>query len=145
MEQNKTIVRQFIDATLNHGNIEAAERFVARDVVEQVPFPGQGPGLEGVKGVLGGMRAAFPDLHWTVKEQIAEGDKVVTRFEWTGTHRGQFLGVEPTGLPVQVWGIVIDRLQDGKIKDTRILMDALGLMSQLGAVAPPPAEQPSAT
>ena len=144
MEQNKTIVRQFIDATLNQGDIEAAEKFVARDVVEQVPFPGQGPGIEGVKDVLGGMRAAFPDLHWTVEEQIAEGDKVVTRFEWTGTHRGPFLGVEPTGRAVQVWGIVIDRLQDGKIKDTRILMDALSLTLQLGAIPPSPGEPGSA-
>jgi len=144
MEQNKTIIRQFIDETLNQGDIEAAEKFVAKDVVEQVPFPGQGPGIEGVKDVLGGMRAAFPDLHWTVEEQIAEGDKVVSRFEWTGTHRGQFLGVEPTGRSVQVWGIVIDRLQDGKIKDTRILMDALSLMLQLGAIPLSPGEPGSA-
>jgi steroid delta-isomerase-like uncharacterized protein len=141
MEKNKTIIQQFIDETLNKGDIEATEKFVAKDVIEQVPFPGQGPGIEGVKTVLGGMRAAFPDLHWTVREQIAEGDKVVSRFVWTGTHRGPFLGVEPTGRSVNVWGIVIDRLQDGKIKDTRILMDALGLMAQLGVFPPPPAER----
>ena len=94
--------------------------------------------------MLAGMRAAFPDMHWTVQEQIAEGDKVVSRFEWTGTHRGQFLSVEPTGRSVQVWGIVIDRLQDGKIKDTRILMDALSLMLQLGAIPLSPGEPGSA-
>jgi steroid delta-isomerase-like uncharacterized protein len=132
MEHNKTIIRQFIDETLNKGDIEAAEKFVDKDVIEQVPFPGQGPGIQGLKDVLAGMRAAFPDMHWTVHEQIAEADKVVSRFEWTGTHRGPFLGVEPTGRQVQVWGVVIDRLQDGKIKETRILMDALGLMAQLG-------------
>jgi steroid delta-isomerase-like uncharacterized protein len=144
MEHNKTIIRQFIDETLNKGDIEAAEKFVAKDVIEQVPFPGQGPGIEGLKDVLAGMRAAFPDMHWTVQEQIAEGDKVVSRFEWTGTHRGPFLGVEPTGRPVQVWGIVIDRLQDGKIKNTCILMDALGLMAQLGVLPPKPAKRPGA-
>ncbi len=144
MEHNKTIIRQFIDETLNKGDIEAAEKFVATDVIEQVPFPGQGPGIEGLKDVLAGMRAAFPDMHWTVQEQIAEGDKVVSRFEWTGTHRGPFLGVEPTGRPVQVWGIVIDRLQDGKIKNTCILMDALGLMAQLGVFPPGPAKTPGA-
>lgn len=140
MEQNKVIVRDFIDETLNKGDIDAAEKFVAEDVVEQVPFPGQGPGIEGLKEVLGGIRTAFADLHWTVKEQIAEGDKVVSRFEWTGTHSGPFLGVEPTGRSVKVWGIVIDRLQQGKITDTRILMDALGLMAQLGVFPPAPAE-----
>jgi steroid delta-isomerase-like uncharacterized protein len=136
MQLNKDIVRRFIEQTLNDGNVEAAGRFVAEDVVEQVPFPGQGPGLEGLKAVLRGMRSAFPDLHWVVEEQIAEGDKVVTRFEWTGTHRGSFLGVPPTGRPVRVWGMVIDRLLDGRIKDTRIIMDALGLMAQLGVFPP---------
>jgi predicted ester cyclase len=61
----------------------------------------------------------------------------VTRFEWTGTHRGTFLGVPATGRPVKVWGIVIDRLQDGKIKDTRILMDTLGMMMQMGVIPAP--------
>lgn len=68
-------------------------RLAGKLVWEQVPFPGQGPGLEGLKEVLRGMRAGFPDLHFSVEEQIAEGDKVLTRFEWTGTHRGEFLGV----------------------------------------------------
>ena len=106
-------------------------------MVEQVPFPGQGPGLEGLKDVLRGMRAGFPDLYFSIEEQIAEGDKVVTRFEWTGTHRGEFLGVAATGRSVKVWGMVIDRLQSGRIKDTRIIMDMLGLMMQLGVFPPP--------
>lgn len=108
-------------------------------MVERVPMPGQGPGLNGLKDVLRGMRAAFPDMHWTIEEQITEGDKVVTRFEWSGTHRAEFFGVPATGRPVKVWGIVIDRIDGGKIKDTRILMDALGLMMQLRAFPPPQA------
>jgi steroid delta-isomerase-like uncharacterized protein len=137
MEDNKVVVRRFIEEALNKGNINAAEQFVCKDVVEQVPFPGQGPGLDGLKDVLRGMRAAFPDLHFSVEEQIAEGEKVLTRFEWTGTHHGEFLGVPSTGRRVTVWGMVIDRLQDGRIKDTRIIMDTLGLMIQLGAFPPP--------
>ena len=78
------------------------------------------------------MRAGFPDLRLSIKEQISEGEKVVSRFEWTGTHRGEFLGVPATERPVKVWGMVIDRLQDGKIKETRILMDTLGLMMPTG-------------
>lgn len=89
--------------------------------------------------VVRGLRAVFPDMHWTVHEQIAEGGKVLSRFEWTGTHRGAFLGVPATDRPVTVWGMVIDRLQGGKIKDTRIIMDTLGLMMQLGVVPPPQA------
>jgi steroid delta-isomerase-like uncharacterized protein len=82
------------------------------------------------------MRKAFPDLYFGVEEQIAEGDKVLTRFEWTGTHRNEFLGVPATGRPVKVWGMVIDRLEGGRIKETRILMDIFGLMMQLGAIVP---------
>jgi steroid delta-isomerase-like uncharacterized protein len=106
--------------------------------VKQVPFPGQGPGVEGLKDVLRGFRAGFPDIHFAIEEQIAEGDKVLSRFEWTGTHHGEFLGVPATGRPVKVWGMVVDRLVDGRIKETRIIMDALGLMMQLGAIPPPP-------
>ena len=137
MPDNSKIVRGFIEEVLNQGNIEAAGQFFWEDVVEQVPLPGQGPGLAGLKDVLRGMRTAFPDMHWKIEEQIAEGDKVLTRFDWTGTHQGTFLGVPATGRPVKVWGMVIDRLEGGKIKDTRILMDALGLMMQLGVIPPP--------
>ena len=136
-EQNKAVIRQFTDEILNSHHLERTGDFFADDVVEQVPFPGQGPGIEGLKDVLRNFRAAFPDIHSTIEEQIAEGDKVLTRFEWTGTHRGSFLGVSPTGRPVKVWGMVIDRLKDGKVTHTRIIMDTLGMMMQLGVVPPP--------
>ena len=135
-QDNRSIVRRFIEESINQGKIESASKFVWEDVVEQVPFPGQGPGLEGLQDVLRGMRNAFPDLNFGVEEQIAEGDKVLTRFEWTGTHRNEFLGVPATGRPVKVWGMVIDRLEDGRIKETCIIMDIFGLMMQLGAVGP---------
>jgi steroid delta-isomerase-like uncharacterized protein len=137
MHDHAAIVRQFIHEILNQGRIDRADQFVWEDVVEQVPFPGQGPGLQGLKDVLRQMRDAFPDIHWTVEEQLTEKDRVLTRFEWSGTHRGLFLGVPATGRSVKVWGMVIDRLVEGRIKETRILMDTLGLMIQLGAVDPP--------
>ena len=137
MPNNKDVVGRFIEEVLNQGNVDAAGQFFWEDMVEQVPLPGQGPGLQGLKDVLRGMRAAFPDMHWTIQEQIAEGDKVLSRFEWTGTHRGTFLGVPATNRPVTVCGLVIDRLEGGRLKDTRIIMDTLGLMMQLGAVPPP--------
>ena len=136
-QDNATVVRRFVDEVITQGDIDSAAQFVCEDVVEQVPFPGQGPGLEGLKDVLRGMRAAFADLVFSIHEQIAEGDKVASRFEWTGTHKGTFLSVPATGRPVRVWGIVIDRLQAGRIQDTRIIMDIFGLMMQLGAIPPP--------
>lgn len=137
LQDNSTVVRRFVEETINQGQIDSAGQFVWEDVVEQVPLPGQGPGLEGLKDILRVLRTGFPDMHWAVEEQIAEGDKVLTRFEWTGTHQGEFLGVPATGRPVKVWGMVLDRLLEGRIKDTRILMDTLGLMMQLGVISPP--------
>jgi steroid delta-isomerase-like uncharacterized protein len=134
MQDNSAIVRRFVDEVINQGKMGSAEEFVWEDVVEQVPLPGQGPGLEGLKDVLRGMRSAFPDIDFSIKEQVCEGDKVVSRFEWTGTHKAEFMGVPATGRQVRVWGVVIDRLEAGRIKDTRILMDALALMMQLGAL-----------
>lgn len=137
MHDNKDAVCRFIEEVLNQGKTDSAGQFFWEDMVEQVPFPGQGPGLEGLRDVLRGIRAAFPDIHWTVQEQIAEGDKVLSRFEWTATHRGTFLGVPATNQPVKVWGMVIDRFEGDRIRDTRIIMDILGLMIQLGVVPPP--------
>ena len=134
---NAEIVRNFVDEVITRGNIEAAAQYVWEDVVEQVPLPGQGPGLDGLKDILRAMRAGFPDIVFSIQEQIADQDKVASRFEWTGTHRGEFLGIPATGRPVRVWGIVIDRLEDGRIKDTRIIMDTVGLLGQLGVLPPP--------
>src|ERR1700689_4636002 len=117
MQDNSTIIRRFIEETINQGQIDSAVQFVWEDVVEQVPFPGQGPGLEGLKDVIRAMRAGFPDIVFSIHEQIAEDDKVASRFEWTGTQKGEFVGISATGHAVKVWGVVIDRLQDGRIKD----------------------------
>jgi steroid delta-isomerase-like uncharacterized protein len=137
-QDNASIVRRFADEVITQGKIESAAEYVWEDVVEQVPLPGQGPGLDGLKDVLRSMRAGFPDIIFSIKEQITEGDKVASRFEWTGTHKGEFLGVPATGRQVRVWGIVIDRLEDARIRDTRIIMDTLGLMAQLGALPSSP-------
>ncbi len=138
-QDNATVVRRFVDEVITNGNIESAEKYVWEDVVEQVPLPGQGPGLDGLKDILRAMRTGFPDIVFSIQEQVTENDKVVSRFEWTGTHKGVFLGIPATGRPVRVWGIVIDRLEDGRIKETRILMDTLGMMGQLGVLPGPAA------
>ncbi len=132
-ERNKQLVRGFIEQVINAGDLDAAGDYFAEDVVELDPFPGQGPGLAGVKDVVRGMRQAFPDLRWTVEEQLAEGEKVLTRFTWTGTQVGDFLGVAATHRQVSVRGMVIDRIEGARVKDTRIQMDVFGLMQQLTA------------
>lgn len=131
---NIAVIARFLEEVINQGRLEQADELVAVDFVELDPLPGQRQGREGLKEVIGMMRAAFPDIHWIVDETVASGDKVVTRFTWTGTHRGAFLGVPATGRSVSVKGVVIDRLVGGKMTDSRILMDNLTMMQQLGVI-----------
>jgi steroid delta-isomerase-like uncharacterized protein len=134
---NKSVIRTFIEDVINQGRLERADDIVIGDFVELDPLPGQAQGREGLKEVIRQMRSAFPDIRWMVDEMLAEGDKVFTRFTWSGTHEGAFLGVPATGRRITVKGMVIDRLVAGKMADSRILMDTLGMMQQLGALSVP--------
>ncbi len=136
-EANKQVIRAFLDEVINQSCYERADDLVKEDFIELDPLPGQQQGREGLKAVLRQLRSAFPDMHWTVSEMIAEGEKVVTRFQWTGTHQGAFLGIPATGKSVAVNGVVIDRLESGRMADSRILMDTLSLMQQLGVIPAP--------
>jgi steroid delta-isomerase-like uncharacterized protein len=137
-EDNKARIREFIDRVLTAGEIDSTGDYFHGDVVEEVPLPRQGPGLHGLKETLTRMRRAFPDSHWRVEEQIAEDNSVLTRFRWSGTHQGEFLGIPATNRVVRVWGMVIDRFEGEKVKSTRILMDTLSLLQQLGVVPTAP-------
>ncbi len=101
------------------------------------PFPGQRQGREDLKEVSGRIRNAFPDVHWVLDEMVAEGDKVVSRFTWSGTHRNSFLGIPAIGKRVKMKGGVIDRLREGRLADSRILLDRLTMLEQLGALPTP--------
>lgn len=136
---NKEVIQAFMEDVLNRGRLERADDLVKENFVELDPLPGQAQGREGLKAVVLVLRTAFPDMHWVPKEMVAEGQKVVTRFVWTGTHRGTFLGIPPTGKSVEVKGVVIDLLEDGRMSESRILMDTMGLMQQLGVIPAPPA------
>ena len=133
-EKNKARIREFIDRVLTAGEIDATGDYFHSDMVEEVPFPGQGPGLDGLKETLTRIRRAFPDSQWKVEEQIAEDDKVLTRFVWSGTHQGEFLGIPATNRAIRVWGMVIDRFEDRKVQSTRILLDTVSMMQQLGVL-----------
>jgi steroid delta-isomerase-like uncharacterized protein len=137
-EENKTIVTRLIEEVFNEHDPDSVERFFAPDFVEHVPAPGQGQGSEGMRRFLAEVVfPAFPDMRWTIDEQLAEGDKVLTRFTWRGTHRGAFAGVPPTNEQVEVWGMVLDRISGGKLVESRILMDNVSMLQQLGAIPEP--------
>jgi steroid delta-isomerase-like uncharacterized protein len=84
---------------------------------------------------------ALPDIHWTIDDMVAEGDKVAARTTWTGTHKGEIMGIPPTNKKVTVSGIVIDRFAGGKIVEDNGIFDMLDLMRQLGPVPTPKKEK----
>lgn len=127
--------RRFIDEVINGRDLDGAlTELVVEDFVELNPFPGQGPGRAGLAGVLSGMFAGFPDLHWSLRDTLVQGDRVLGVSTWTGTHRGDFLGIPATGRSVAVEAWTIDRFRDGRMVDSRILMDVAGLLGQLGVI-----------
>ena len=95
--QNIATLERFVKEVINEGRYESADELVQEDFVELDPLPGQQQGREGLKDVIRMMRSGFPDIHWVVEETIAAGDKVVSRFRWTGTHEGRFLGIPASG------------------------------------------------
>jgi steroid delta-isomerase-like uncharacterized protein len=132
--ENKAIICAFVDEVINQGRLERADDPVAADFIELDPLPGQKQGREGLKEIIGVIRTAFPDIHWVMEEMVAEGELVFSRFTWSGTHHGAFLGISATGKRVTVPGMVLDRLVAGRMAESRILMNNMAMMQQLGVV-----------
>lgn len=132
-EQNKTLVRRVIEEVYNQGNLAVADELAASDL--RIHMTSQEiRGREGAKQYVAALRAGFPDLHITIEDQIAEGDRVVTRWTARGTHTGQFHGIPPTAKQVRVAGTDIDRIADGKTVECWSHVDELGMLQQLGAI-----------
>ena len=137
-EENKALVRRFMDEFWNQQNMATADELIAEDFVNHDPhFPGEPPGRDGIKQTVAQFPVSFPDGHFGTDDLIAEGDKVVMRGTFRGTHRGEFLGAPPSGNKVTVPYIVILRLQGGRITERWQQLDTLSLMQQLGAIPAP--------
>jgi steroid delta-isomerase-like uncharacterized protein len=132
-EQNKALVRRVIEEVYNRGNLALVDELSTSDLVIHLTSQ-EIRGREGAKEYVAALRAAFPDLHITIEDQIAEGDRVVTRWTARGTHRGEFQGISPTGRQVRVAGTDIDRIADGKAVECWSHVDELGMMQQLGTI-----------
>ena len=134
-EENKAVARREVEELYARGNLDAAEEIYAPNYVGHDSTSGDIRGIEGAKQFAATFRQAFPDLQPTVEDQVAEGDKVVTRFSARGTHQGETEEFgSPTGNRVEVTGITIERFADGKVAESWDHYDALGLMQQLGLV-----------
>ena len=138
-EENKALLRRAVEEVFSaQGDVDVADEIFDPDYVGMNPTePQDVHGPEGAKELANMYRSAFPDVRLIIEEQVAEGDKVVTRWIAYGTHQGEMMGIAPTGNQVRVEGITISHIQEGKIVQEWELFDTLGLMQQLGAAPTP--------
>lgn len=137
IEANKAAIKRFVDAANAHDPqllSQVVDDVVDPDLTARNPMPIEGTGAEGVKKVFAILHEAFPDLHISVEDLIAEGDKVVARERITGTHHGSYLGHPATGKQVDYNEITVSRFESGRIVEAWSVVDAISLMRQLGAV-----------
>jgi steroid delta-isomerase-like uncharacterized protein len=132
-EANKAVQRRALEEVWNQGNLDVVDELFNPDFVYHFAGLPDIQGIEGVKQVATMYHTAFPDLHFTIEEQIAEADKLALRWTVTGTHNGEFMGLPPTGNHMTVTGISFARFADGKFAEEWTVYDTLGMMEQLGA------------
>ena len=137
LEENKTLGRRSVEEIWGKGNLDAVDELYADDFVWHWAPPGVASNREGYKQFVTASFAAFSDVRCPVEDILAEGDKVVVRWIWRATHKGEYMGIAPTGKQITMTGISILRIAGGKIAEEWGEMDMLGMMQQLGAVPPP--------
>lgn len=133
IEDNKAVVRRYIEEPWNKGLLTAVEELIADDHVTHGGVALE-RGPENVKQRISAMRTAFPDMAWAVEDMVAEGDRVACRFTVSGTHQGKFLGVASTGKRVTWSATATFRVSNGKIAEDWVNWNQYGLMQQIGAI-----------
>jgi len=136
-EHNKAIARRFVEEGLNKGDLAALDEILAANYVNHNAAPGMPPNREGFKGLVTMVRQAFPDAHVTIEDIVAEGDRVVFRDTTRATHKGEFLGIPPTGKQATWAEMHIFRIADGKIVEHWHNEDMFSILQQLGAIPTP--------
>lgn len=138
-ETDKAVARRFFIEIFGQGKLAAADEIVAPEHVNRGPgsLPGLPPGPEGTKLFVTVYRNAFPDVQFTIDEQIAEGDTVVTRWTATGTHKGELAGIPPTCKSSTVTGVTVTRVVNGKMVESWGIFDQFGMLQQLGVIPAP--------
>jgi steroid delta-isomerase-like uncharacterized protein len=135
-EDAKAVIRRWVEAW-NAQDLDAAEELLEPEFVRHDANLPDVVGPQAERQLIAGNLAAFPDLHFEIEQLIAEGDLVAARYRVQGTHQGEFLGIPGTGRPVIIQAVESYRLTDGKLAEQWVVMDALGLLQQLGAVPGP--------
>jgi predicted ester cyclase len=133
-EDNKVLVRRFVDEVQSAGNIDLIDEICSPEFVNHSAPPGIPADCEGIKIVTAMFRRAFPDSYFTVEDMVAEGDKVATRKTFHGTHEGEFMGIPPSGRSVSMGLMDIVRIFEGRVVEHWSMGDTLGMMQQLGVI-----------
>ncbi len=134
-EENKAQFRRTYEEMFNQGNLAVADELIAPDCINHEVPPGMNNrGPEAMRQVVMMLRTAFPDLHGTIEELVAEGDTVACRVSMSGTHLGSFMGIAPTGRSFRQAQMHFMRFRDGKGIEHRAVRDDLGMMQQLGVI-----------
>ena len=135
-DQNKALARRNVEEIWNQGNLSVIDELVAPNATFHDPSVpgGKFTGPEGFRQFVQIYRGAFPDVRITIEDLIAEGDKVVSRWTATGTHKGQFMGIAPTNKHSTVTGVNIERFQNGKVVEGWANYDMFGMLQQMGVV-----------
>jgi len=133
-QENKAIFSRYLEEIWNKGNLAVVDEILTPDFVQHAPGRDV-KGLEAFKQYVMAFRTAFPDFHFTIEDQFAEGEKVVTHWTATGTHEGELMGIAATGKHITLPGTTITRFAGAKLAENLLYWDRLGLLQQLG-VAP---------
>ncbi|HZY40641.1 MAG TPA: ester cyclase [Anaerolineae bacterium] len=136
-QNNIALVRRWTEEVINKGNLALIDELFDADYVNHATPPGWPAGPAGEKLFTQMFLTAFPDGKFTFEDYIAEGDKVVGRYTYSGTHTGEFQGIPPTGKKFSVGGINIIRVANGRIAENWVGLDQLGLLQQLGVIPLP--------
>ncbi len=138
VEQNKRIARRIFEEVFNTGAIGVMDEIGASNVVFHTPTePQPVVGVRGIQDFVLRFRRGFPDVVFTIEDVIGENDKVVIRWSTVQTHSGEYLGIPPTNKTARGTGMDVFRLKDGKIEEIWLMLDALGVMQQLGVIPDP--------
>jgi predicted ester cyclase len=136
-EENKALFRRTYEELLNRENLQVAEELVSPEFINYEAPPGRDRGPESMRGLATMLRTAFPDLHFTIEELVAEGDLVAGRLTMSGTHEGPLMGTPPTGRSAHQDHMHFVRFRDGKAVEHWGVRDDLGMMQQLGVIPEP--------
>jgi steroid delta-isomerase-like uncharacterized protein len=133
-EENKRILRRFFTEVFEQGNLAVIDEIFSPTWVNIDPSLPPFKGLDGARQLVSMFRTAFPDLKGGLEDTLAEGNRVAGRFSFTGTHKGELMGIKPTGKHVTLTGTGFFQIENGKILKNQVNFDALGMLQQLGVV-----------